>query len=382
MYDIGGICENIRFYRKKIGFSQTELGDRLGLSFQAISSWERGETLPDIDNLCRLAMVLGVTVDTLLKRNILHDETVMLGIDGGNTKTDFVLFTSSGRVLTAFSLAGSSAHNYGLNSAIEVFRSGIDRCLNEYGNIKGIFIGTAGGSQNEIANVLSKYYSSIRFKVVSDGVNALSCAEGDAALICSSGSLLIAKSENGYRLFGGWGHRMGDAGSAYSIAREAIRNALAVEDGLVEQTMLYSILLEKLGMRKVHGELADVPYAAIARHASVVFTAFLLGDPIAKRILENEMKALADMLNKACTIVGNRVIVCGGVMRAQHDILLPMLKEYIHRDICFVLPELPPVYGACLECCRFMEIEPSDNFFENFAEDYRRQVILLDKSDQ
>lgn len=52
--------------RKKMGFSQEELADKLGLSRQAVSKWERAEASPDTDNLICLAKLYGVSLDTLL----------------------------------------------------------------------------------------------------------------------------------------------------------------------------------------------------------------------------------------------------------------------------------------------------------------------------
>lgn len=47
--------------------TQAELGNRLGISFQAVSKWERGETLPDISLLPALADALETTIDYILR---------------------------------------------------------------------------------------------------------------------------------------------------------------------------------------------------------------------------------------------------------------------------------------------------------------------------
>ncbi len=58
--------EQIAMLRKSKGLTQNELGERLGVSFQAVSKWERGETLPDVAVLPDLAKVLETTVDFIL----------------------------------------------------------------------------------------------------------------------------------------------------------------------------------------------------------------------------------------------------------------------------------------------------------------------------
>lgn len=55
--------------RKQHGYSQEELADKLGVSRQAISKWERGEASPDTDNLIELAKIYDISLDELLGLN-------------------------------------------------------------------------------------------------------------------------------------------------------------------------------------------------------------------------------------------------------------------------------------------------------------------------
>ena len=57
------IAKNITYYRKKCGLSQLELADKLQYSNKNISKWEKGETVPSIFTLKRLAEIFGITVD-------------------------------------------------------------------------------------------------------------------------------------------------------------------------------------------------------------------------------------------------------------------------------------------------------------------------------
>lgn len=64
--DMKNVGNQIAVLRKEKGLTQAELGERLGISFQAVSKWERGETLPDTAILLDLAEVLGTSVDYIL----------------------------------------------------------------------------------------------------------------------------------------------------------------------------------------------------------------------------------------------------------------------------------------------------------------------------
>ena len=60
------IGENIVIARKNLNLTQADLADKMNVSYQAVSSWERDENLPDTINLIALASVLKVTIDWLV----------------------------------------------------------------------------------------------------------------------------------------------------------------------------------------------------------------------------------------------------------------------------------------------------------------------------
>lgn len=73
------IGENIRRIRLERNLTQEEVSQHLGVSFQAVSRWERGEGYPDIEMLPSLADYLGISVDELLgvsekEKKIKYDE--------------------------------------------------------------------------------------------------------------------------------------------------------------------------------------------------------------------------------------------------------------------------------------------------------------------
>ena len=60
------IGEKIRLLRRERGYTQEEMAAHLGISYQAISKWERGDGYPDITMLPALARYFSVTVDELI----------------------------------------------------------------------------------------------------------------------------------------------------------------------------------------------------------------------------------------------------------------------------------------------------------------------------
>ena len=60
------LAERLVASRKAGGYTQSEIAEKLGVSFQAVSLWERGETTPELDKLVELASLFGVSLDWLI----------------------------------------------------------------------------------------------------------------------------------------------------------------------------------------------------------------------------------------------------------------------------------------------------------------------------
>lgn len=60
------IAENIAYYRKEAGLTQSELSEKINYSDKSVSKWERAEGVPDIMVLAELAELFGITVNDLV----------------------------------------------------------------------------------------------------------------------------------------------------------------------------------------------------------------------------------------------------------------------------------------------------------------------------
>ncbi len=66
MFNMEKVGQNISELRKAKNMTQMELADKLNISFQAVSNWERGNSMPDISKLPELSSLFEVTIDALL----------------------------------------------------------------------------------------------------------------------------------------------------------------------------------------------------------------------------------------------------------------------------------------------------------------------------
>ena len=62
--------EKLQSLRQRAGMSQDALAERLDVSRQAVSRWERDETMPETDKVVALADIFGVTTDYLLRPEV------------------------------------------------------------------------------------------------------------------------------------------------------------------------------------------------------------------------------------------------------------------------------------------------------------------------
>ncbi len=70
------VAENLAALRKKRGMTQAELAERLDYSDKAISRWEHGDTLPDMNVLCELCEFYGITLDYLTEKHDAEEEQI------------------------------------------------------------------------------------------------------------------------------------------------------------------------------------------------------------------------------------------------------------------------------------------------------------------
>lgn len=61
--------EKLQLLRKKQGYSQEQLADKLGIARQTISKWETGQAIPELSGLIALSQLYGVTIDRLVKED-------------------------------------------------------------------------------------------------------------------------------------------------------------------------------------------------------------------------------------------------------------------------------------------------------------------------
>ncbi|RKM61971.1 XRE family transcriptional regulator [Butyrivibrio sp. CB08] len=79
------LADKIINERKKLGWSQEELADKLDVSRQSVSKWESAQSTPDLGRILKMAELFGVTTDYLLKDEIEEVSTSVIVQDSGES---------------------------------------------------------------------------------------------------------------------------------------------------------------------------------------------------------------------------------------------------------------------------------------------------------
>ncbi len=375
MLNTEALGTNIRELRKQRELTQNEFADILGVSFQAVSNWERGIAPPELENLINIAAYFGILVDDLLRK---QSDDLFLGIDGGGTKTEFVLVSSEGYVLKRIVKSGCNPNDIGYSAMLSILVDGIGDILTEFHSVKSIFCGIAGISAGDYAKRLSaelkRRYQQTEIQIKNDSFNLFALDErADMAVISGTGSVIFVKDGDSYKRLGGWGYLLDGAGSAYDIGRDAIREALREEDMKENHSLMSSMLYQKLNTDSVWEHINTIynegkPY--IASFAPIVFDAFKQGDEKAKEIIAGNAKALAELLNAGVKLYAANpiAIASGGLFEHYEDIITEFISQY--SDVKLLVSKLPPIYGACKKACSIAACGISNDFYENFKKNY------------
>jgi len=308
---------------------------------------------------------------------------MLIGIDGGGTKTEFIGFRPDGTVVSREVLGGSNPNSCGLNGALDVLREGIDRLCAAGVTVGGIFAGVAGCATGrngeELSHLLRQAYPAAAIEVGSDILNVMDSVRGSdrcAAAICGTGSSVFGRNENGLRRVGGWGYLLDGAGSGFDIGRDALRRCLESETGMCPAPGFAHGVRERLGGNVL--EQLDVIYARgadfIASFAPEVFGAYAKGDAAAEEILQRNIAHVAKLVNLLTDEAeyGDMLILAGG-LTAHRSVFESLLPPLLKREMRLVFPVLPPVYGACLRCMKLFGLREYDAaaFDAAFADGYR-----------
>lgn len=349
---------NLRKYRKEAGISRARLADMISYSHKSVERWELEGLLPPVTTICKIADIFGVTVDNLIysrDRKIKY----LLAVDGGGTKTEFLLTDLMGNELAHEFLGASNPVDIGMENTEKLLEQGIRSVC------KGIdfrevsaFVGLAGGITGNNKEIMREFLKKFRFGAYSNGSdteNVLEVAlEGQDGIAVIMGTGIIAFSQqNGNRKrIGGWGYHIDRGGSGYDLGSGALREALKNVDGRGGSAILRQLIEDRMGCT-LPESISDIyrgGKSAVAAFAPVVFRAYDLGDPSAREIIKENVREVSDMIASALNHLAEgrgKVVICGGLVK-RRDILERYFAEFLGDIVQVTFLDKPIVNGALM----------------------------------
>lgn len=275
-----------------------------------------------------------------------------LGIDGGGTKTVAAVSDENGKILLKKTGKTINFYSVGMDTA----RFNLEAILVEIDAVSGInqfesvFIGCSALDSEADEELTAKLCGGIvnakKIRMNSDAYIALKSvqnAQCPCVAISGTGSMAVAEDEKGNtRITGGWGHTVGDEGSAYSIAISALKLCCRMCDK-GETSPILCAAKEFFGVSDFRQSI-DIIYSpettkdVIADFAAKVGQLASDGDADALHIITTDAVLFAQTVLMLLKKIGNcdTLALYGGVFR-HNDIFVNAFSSEIKK----YYPELP-----------------------------------------
>lgn len=343
-------AQNLKACRKAAGLSQIRLAEQLGYTGKAVSKWESGSALPPAEVLPKLAAALGTDLNTLFDYR--EAPTYFLGIDGGGTKTHFLLQDTAGHLLQELKLSACNPYSVGFEQAVAVLSEGIRAVCRgiPYGKVS-VFAGIAGAGVGNARQELTDALSAFRFSALEID-NDAACIIGaglqgrDGVVgILGTGSVVFAVAGGARHQIGGYGHLLGDALSGSELGKCCLSAAFRELDGSGKPTIMTPKVQERLGQShyKAITDIYQKGKSYIATFSTILLDAAREGDAVALGLLEKNLQQFDRQLAAALRHCppGAPVVLAGGITRLYPEIL----KKLSHK---IEILSSEPAYGALL----------------------------------
>ncbi len=307
---------------------------------------------------------------------------LFLGVDGGQSHTDAVVADDNGRLLGR-GRGGPSNHADqpgGRERLRRAIRDSVGAALASAGlpevsaaRFTSAHCAMTGGPEDKKTEIHALLHAD-RLTVGHDAPAALAGATAGGpgiVVIAGTGSVAYGETSDGRAATaGGWGYVIGDEGSGYWIAIEAIRRAARGDDARASATELGSIAVERFAcvtLRELAARIqaGAIDRDAISRFAPEVDAVATAGDRVASAIIDEAGRYLARLAVALADRLGAReaampVAAVGGVFRLA-GVFAAFAGEIAGAwpAARLVTPRFDPAVGALILAYRQAGLDPS-----------------------
>ena len=299
---------------------------------------------------------------------------VYLGIDGGGTKTSFLLLAGDGRLLARHVSTTSYYLEIGFEALRALLRDGIAETLRQAdltsASVRSAFAGLPAHGEDSarladfdglLEGVLPR--SRVGNDMICSWAGSLGGEDG-ISLVAGTGSIAYGEWHGRAARCGGWGEVFGDEGSAYWLAREGLALFSRMADGraaagpLLERVRAHFGLAQDLDLcAAINGDAAR---SRLAQFARLVSAAAGDGDVQAGALLARageELAAIAGGVARQLRLPADAPVAVsytGGVFEAG-EAVTGALRAALAREVpgaTLIAPRFGPELGAAMYAAR------------------------------
>lgn len=298
-----------------------------------------------------------------------------LGIDGGGTKTEFVLCDGRGNVVKKLIKSGSNPNDIGIDNCMKLLRDGINELIQDgrnlyvYAGISGVGI---GNNAEMIVKGISPFCKKLQVQADLHGAIEYSLKNDDGILVvCGTGISCALKQGETIKGVGGYGYLFEDGGSGYAYGRDAIKAVLRYEDGYGENSTLVDALKSKMdGYVRDHlRELLSRGKAYIASFAPFVFDGYNKKDEVCEKIVSDNIAQTIALIENAILVYGKRPCTIAFVGGITKQTFFRKAIEEKFSDCKTIFSSIASICGAVRKAVKLNE-SVDENFESNFVRSY------------
>jgi N-acetylglucosamine kinase-like BadF-type ATPase len=297
---------------------------------------------------------------------------LVLGIDGGATKTSAVILDGEGRLLGVGQGGPSNYNSVGLAQARAHVAEAVAAARQQAGlddrPFDAAFFGMAGVvspvDHERIREIAASLGLAPAAHVGVDHDCRIALAGGlsgrpGIVQIAGTGSSTFGVNAQGEQWrAGGWGHLISDEGSGYWLGIKAMEAAVASYDGRLPETALVAQVMAFLQIEEMNDIFQPLYVDPLEKHeiaqlAPLVLHAAAEGDGVARHLVERGVEQLADCIGAVARRLHMdhetvEIALVGGLFQAGKVFVEPFTEAVAHRLPAFrlVQPELSPTLGA------------------------------------
>ena len=286
------------------------------------------------------------------------------GIDAGGSKTECIIVDSeSNNIITRAETGAANYQVVGLKKACREIKSALNQAKARAGisKLSVIGIGMAGAGRENDKIKLKKELDQIietEFFLTDDAQIALLGATGAKAgivLIAGTGSIAYGLKKSGHKIrSGGWGPLIGDEGSGFWIALEAIKKAVKASENRAEATQLQALIIDYFNLDSLQELIpfiyeGELPRREIAALTPEVIKLAENGDKAAAAIIKEavfELNLLVNSLVERLDYQEDKIFTVGGLFKSSYFSNIfadDLIKNYNLKTLS---PKYSAAYGA------------------------------------